>query len=838
MADVFREIEEKERTDPPPEAKYWGKELDLARKRQRKFRKAAREVVQIYEGEQETENSFNILYSNTETLLPAIYNQLPRPDVDRTFHDAAPLAKMSSEALERVIKNTVDAQNAEYDQFHRLFQQAVLGGLVSGQGVTRIFYDAEIKTTAAPVGDDGGEEGEGEERDGADVAAQDADKKPFLPPKERSRVAYESICGKDLDYDQVLFGYARRWVDVPWLGFEHFMHLDDLVANFGEEIAEDIPLGPYTRGEEGTWKKKGDEDGDDNHGSQPGAYVVEIWNKAKKEVVFFCEAYPEKIIGRPREDPFELSGFYPICEPLKFQMKTSGLIPKPLYKMYESQAKELNRLSMRINRILNAMKVRGFYDGSLQGLKDLLNADDNTLKAVPNASAFTEGKTLANSIWMMPLGELVTVLQQLMMGRESCKNTIYEITGLSDIMRGDTQASETFGAQKLKSKWGTQRLQKFQGEVQRYCRDCYRIVGELAAKNFSPKTFALMTGLPYALADEVKQAQKTMQMVQMAQMQAAQQQGPPVPGQPPPAAPSISPQLQQAAQQAQEVLGKPAWDDVIKLLRVDVARFYQIDIETNSTIDPTRQEDKQDIIDVMTALANTVESFGPLVEQGVFPMAAFKSILGAMTRRFTFGREVEDAIKAIPDQVPQTVNNTPPDQAAKAGPTPEELQAKQAEAQLDLQTVQAKTSLLDKETQRKGMEHDAAMQKINREEELETRRHQLRMAEIDAEMVAAAVKKDATREIANTQVNSARSLAATQINTAKNTSDIKTRDLAAGAAAKQQQREAETSESSTKADTATDIKELVAEMRKPKRHKLVKNPDGSKELVQLTDEAR
>jgi hypothetical protein len=765
MADPIRAANEASSDEISEDAKYWQTEIDLARKRLRTYWKDASACVKLYEGDSPTENSFNILYSNTETLLPACYNQLPRPQVERTFYDDDPNGKNAAQALERVIKVTADSQDAAYDQMHRLFQQAVLGALVPGQGATRLFYDAELKTSPVTVGDD-----EGEDEAGSADAAQNPRKQPFTP-REHTRVAYESICGKDLDYDQIIYGYARRWVDLPWLGFEHFMHKDDLIANFGKEVADKFILKAYTPKDE--WKKeKGDDElGENNHGSQDGCHVTEIWNKAKKEIVFFSDAYPGKLVDEPLEDPFNLSGFFPMPEPMKFQMKTSGLVPKPIYKLYEAQAKELNRLSMRINRILNAMKVRGFYDGSLRGLKDLLNKDDNTLIEVPNAAAVSEGKTLANSIWFMPLNELVTVLQQLMVGREQCKNTIYEITGISDIMRGDTQASETFGAQNLKSKWGTQRLQKFQGEVQRYCRDVYRIVGELAGENFSEETFANMTGLPFATSQQVEQAQKTLQAVQQQMM--AMPQPMPQPGGPPPQPPPIPPE----AQQAQQVLSLPKWEDVLSILAKENVRQYRIDIETNSTLDPTRQEDKQDITDAMTAIANTMQSFGYYVEMGVFPMPAFKKMLLAMTRRFAFGKEVEDALEAIPDTVPSTPNNNPQQQqsAGAAPPSPEELQAKQAEATLRLQTAQQSQQNLQRQGELGAAQHAQALERLQRENETNQRKHDLEMLEFAASEQELHTKLAVTKDLAITKVRSARALGDTAVGQAKKMAAIKPR---------------------------------------------------------------
>jgi hypothetical protein len=115
-------------------------------------------------------------------------------------------------------------------------------------------------------------------------------------------------------------------------------------------------------------------------------------------------------------------------------------------------------------------------------LERLMDADDNQLVPAESGSSLAAEKGLQNAIWMMPLEMLVASLQQLLMAREQCKQTIYEITGIADIMRGQTNASETLGAQEIKEGWGKLRLKRLQKEVQRYARDLLRMMLEIAAE--------------------------------------------------------------------------------------------------------------------------------------------------------------------------------------------------------------------------------------------------------------------------------------------------------------------------------------------------------------------
>lgn len=762
MTDPLRELQVAD-TAEHPRVKFWRRELENAQKRERKFRREALRVVEIYEGEKRAENSFNVLFSNTETLLPACYNQLPRPYVDRRFKDEDPQGKNAAQALERTLSSLEDSGSAEYQPFGKLMEQAVLGALVPGRGLTWFKYDAEFEK-------EGGEEDLPED---ADDTAKDASSEVegdeiLTPPSEK--VKYETVCGEDVDYDSFCFGPGRQWVNVPWVARYHLMTEADAVESFGKKVAGKLKYQTATKINVDGWKKENAEE-QDPQGTQHVSPVWEIWNKEKKEVLFYSPSYPDDML-KVVEDPYGLSGFFPCPEPLHFLMKRSKLIPTPLYILYEEQAKELNRITTRINKILGALKVRGFYDGTMQGLKNLLEAEDNTLLPAENVAALQQGQNLQNSIWFMPFEVLVSALQALWQGREEIKDTIYEITGMADIMRGEGAASAPATLQNIKNQWGTLRLKRWQRYVQEYVRSCLRIMGELAGKHFSLETFAQITNLPFALPAEIKQAQKTLnainqQMMQMQQQVAQQaamqpQQGPPggpgglpppqgagpvaPPGAPaepaaPPPPPQPSPEMQQAMQQAQEVMQKPAWEDVIKLLRNDMLRSYRIDIETNSTIASDTQEDKDNVTDALTGIAQLLQSFAPMVQQGVLTMPVMKTILLTTVRKFSFGRECEDAIKQMPDQAPAP----PPDPGA---PSPEELDAKKQEAQVKIQVAQSKLQLAgiegqnaQQEMQQKAQEMQMKMAQGQRDEQLAQQQHQVKLAQMDLQMQEIAMKR-------------------------------------------------------------------------------------------------
>lgn len=675
-----------------PKVRSWLTELDSARKRLKDYRKDASRVVKLYEGGKAAESPFNILYSNTETLAPALYNNLPRPVVQRRFKDDDPLGKVASDVARRSLEFLIDNELGTYTPFDDLMSQAVLEALVPGQGVTRFKYDASFAEQPEPNNPTEGQEdgtGEGEiEVEKGEIHAEPAE-----------QVEYETVCGESVPWDRFLHGYAKQWKDVPWVAFEHFMTRDELVKNFGEEIGHRIPLnisGKETANE----SDDGDRD-DDKLRDAEGvtlAHVFEIWDKETKMVRFLAPSYPQGFV-KSVEDPLELSGFFPMPQPLMLFPKISSLAPVPLYTMYEEQAKELNRVTVRINKIVQALKVRGFYDSTLEGLDKVLSADDNVLIPAENVAAMQQGQTLEKAIWLMPLEKLVVVLQQLYAQRQQVKQVIYEITGISDILRGASVASETATAQNIKNQWGTLRLKKLQKQVSKYVRDCLRIMGEIAMTKFSQQTISQMTGLQFPTGEQKQQAQMLLQQAQAQQ----------VPGQPP----------AQPPQQLLAMTQLPTWEDIMGLLANDLQRNYRIDVETNSTVDAEATEDKQNMGEFLNAIAQFMNGAAPLVQQGVLPFDAAKSILLAVTRRYRFGPEVEDDLKKM--QAPQPQGNGA-DAKAKA-----DLEAAQAEQKV-------KMEMLAMDKQLKEAETAAKLEELKRKGEFAAAQHAMKLQELRLKM--------------------------------------------------------------------------------------------------------
>lgn len=688
------------------EVRAWRAEIQQAQKRVKDYRKDASRVVKLFEAEKKEDYQFNILYSNTETLLPALYNSTPRPDVQPRYKVTDQLPNVASQVCKRTLEFLLDTEQAHYSKFDTAITSAVLEGLVPGQGCTRFKYDYEEDAVK-------------------DVQAEADDKPGTTPP---ATVKYEYICAEEVPWDRVLFGYCRKWKDLPWVAFEHFMNQEELKQNFGAELAALIPT-PVTGGEQ--TDENGEKTGAKDAEGEKLAHVMEIWDKAHKEIVFIAEGYGEVVKKVP--DPLKLKQFWPMPQPISFFRRISGQVPQTLYAFYEEQAKELNTCTRRINMIMRALKVRGFYDATLDGLDELMKSEDNTLLPAENVSAMLQGQTLEKAIWLFPLEKLVLVLQQLYVQREQVKQVIYEVTGISDIIRGSNAASETATASNIKSQWGTIRLKKAQKEVQRYVKDSLRIMAELAFKHLSAETIAKMTGMQLPTEQQQQQAQALLTQLQQQAAATAQL------GQPP--------QPPQGADQLQQILSTPSWEAVMGILSDDIQRDYRIDIESNSTIDEDATQDKQDVAEFMNAMGQFLSGTVPLIEQGVMPFEVMKATLLAITQRFRFGREVEDQLR----------NMTPPNPPSPDAGEQAKAQTAQAQAQADQARIQAESDAHTKEIQMKMALMDKEMSIKQQElalkqQELEMRGRELQqktqasMLDHAMDMEAAAADRRAQQE--------------------------------------------------------------------------------------------
>ncbi|MGF2227201.1 hypothetical protein ACQT3V_13095 [Brucella sp. NF 2653] len=165
------------------------------------------------------------------------------------------------------------------------------------------------------------------------------------------------------------------------------------------------------------------------------------------------------------------------------------------FTVYKKLADELDLCTKRINAIMKGLKVRGIILGSAEDIKRLADAGDNELIPVSDVEQIVQTAGLEKAIAWWPIQQAIAVLQQLYQQRGEIKAAIYEITGISDIVRGASNANETLGAQQIKTQWGSLRIQKMQRMIERLVRDIFGMMADIIITKFSPETLQEMTGI-------------------------------------------------------------------------------------------------------------------------------------------------------------------------------------------------------------------------------------------------------------------------------------------------------------------------------------------------------
>lgn len=597
------ETTEELESTPAGKVKRWVAELDIASKAEETWRKTGSDNWKLYKGEKTSSSSFNILWSNTETLRPALYNSLPEPDVRRRFPDKDPVGRVGAEVLERSLKYSIDTCNTD-----KAIKDTVLDTLIVGRGVARVKYTPTLRPMDDPD--------------------------PLGTEEPAEEIEDEYAPTEHVQWDDFRHGPGKSWKEVPWQAFKHCMPYDQLVEYFGKEIAEKIPLNETEKSDKAYDKT--------TRSLIKTAEIWEIWDKEDTRVLFICEQYKSQPL-KETPDPLHLKGFFPAPEPIYAIEDTTSLIPQPPYQKYEQQATELNRVSQRIDKIVNALKIRGAYASHLTEIVQILEATDQQMIPIANASEIAAMGGLDKAIWIMPIEKLAAVLKELYAARQATLQTIYEITGLGDIMRGVSNPHETLGAQQLKSQWGTMRLQRLQREVQRFIRDLMRTMSDIICEHFQMETLQAMTGVKLPTAEDKQKLQMTAQQAQTTGQQ-------------------IDPDTQA---QGEKVLAQPTWDDVMQLLRSDEMRCFHIGIETDSTIAETLTRDAQGMQEAITAVVNLFNGLGPAIQEGALSVEVAKEIGLAMARNARMGDAVEEAIEQMKQPPPPQPEPPPPDHSVE-----------------------------------------------------------------------------------------------------------------------------------------------------------------------------
>jgi hypothetical protein len=88
---------------------------------------------------------------------------------------------------------------------------------------------------------------------------------------------------------------------------------------------------------------------------------------------------------------------------------------------------------------------------------------------------------------------------------------LYELTGLSDIMRGSTHPRETLGAQEMKAQYSSARLQNYKLKVATFVGEILKIKASIISQHFSPQTIIRRSNI--MLTPDAEHAMEAVQLL-------------------------------------------------------------------------------------------------------------------------------------------------------------------------------------------------------------------------------------------------------------------------------------------------------------------------------------
>jgi hypothetical protein len=493
------------------------------------------------------------------------------------------------------------------------------------------------------------------------------------------------------------------------------MERDALVERFGEELGGKIPLDTKPETSKSFNEKMGE-------GSRE-ALIYEIWDKTTGQVIWLSKSMG-KILDT-RDDPLQLENFWPCPKPMFSTLTTDSLIPVPDFVLYQDQARQLDTLADRIDGFIHALKVRGVYDASEPSLARLFTeGENNALLPVKNYAAFSEKGGLQGAINLVDIRPIAEGLNMAYQAMEQVKGQIYEIMGIADIQRGQSDPNETLGAQIIKSNNASGRLKTMQHDVVNFATALLQIKAQIICQHFTDDTIIKISG--------------AMQLSQQDQ--------------------ALIPQA-------------------LQLLKDEPAKNFRIEVTTDSMIYQDEQQEKADRMEFLQAVGGFLSTALPaaqatpeltpmLVEMLKFGVTAFKAgkglegLIDETADKFRQQAKAQEGQPKPPSPEQQKMEMTMQLEQAK-------MQAEQQKMQMQAQIEQAKIAG-QMELEKAKQEYQAQENQLKFQLEDQRNRQQMQM-EMDLEQT----KMDSTnnKELLLAYLNNAAKIETTRISSGLDTGE-------------------------------------------------------------------
>ena len=571
------------------QVEQWIKKIDNAEKHYEDYHKLIKDIRKYYKNASK-KNKHNIFWASIETLKPFLYFKQPTPYVERKEKTFNPVASTACKILEKAL--VWDLERQDFDGVLKYVRNDYL---LSGMGLAYEKYEPTFKKI-----DQVSMTKQGIEMVEVEILDSEAVKTVYIDPE-------------DFIADSEKVGI---WEDCTWFASKIHMTRQEVVDQFGEDIKEYLIT-----------------DDDKEKEGKKSCVVYEIWDKTSKKVLYLTKDCKVRFL-KEIDDVFGVDGFFTMPKPIFGTQTNDDIVPVPDYSQIKEQLDELDGITARMKLTMQALKVSGCYDNSFPELNNILSKDV-TLVSVSDFDKLKQAGGIKNIIDFMPIEQYIQALTSLAERRQDLISQIYEITGVSDIMRGNSDPSETATAVTKKTNFGTLRNQDRQNDMQRFITDLFKIKAEIICERFSDETLA-------QFADE-----------------------------------GIDINLLNAA---------------IQLLKTDKLRGMTLGIETDTSFE--QDNDGQKVNDAITLIHTMVTNAFQVVSAQPKLLPLYRKMIETAVISFPNARQYESVIDQVFDSIEQELAQPQPEQ-----PNPDMLkvQAQQQKNQQDFAIKQEQNKIKQEE---------------------------------------------------------------------------------------------------------------------------------------------
>ncbi len=663
---------------PEQIAGYWLGQIATAEKKKKPFITRGKQIVRRFKNKRGTAytaslgtnspggRKMNVLWANVQTQQPVLFAQTPKANVSRRNKTKDPVGRTASIVLQNCLQNSMGMEDFDF-----IMSQVVQDRLLPGRGEVMVEYVPEIT-------DD--------------------------------QIGWQAAETRYVHWQDTITNVARIHQEVWFWGYRTFLTKNECYeAALNGSKTPEMPEGDQEFAEHVrtniTLDHKEDKEKNSTQEPQAKATVWCIWDKNKKQVVHVAPGYPDAPLAI-MPPPVSFDEFFPCPRPLQATTATDSTIPVADFDQYVDQADDVDLMTQRIGILSQALNLRGLYPADMDAIKQLMESGTADMIPYDNWQQIEGAGGLEKLVLWFPIETIAKTLVHCYEVREQALATMYQLTGISDIMRGDTAPSETLGAQQLKAQFGGVRVRESQKDVQRFIRDILRKKSEIICEHFELEVIKAMSGVKLLTEAEkqqigmIQQRQAQFQAQQQMIAQQAQAQG----VEPPPPMQSGIPPI---PEEVEEAMKEPSWEQVMGLLRDEKLRGFVVDVETDSTIEPDQQAQQAAATEFTGAVAQFLSAALPIVQASPDTADFLGEMLIWTTQRWKGADTIESAVEEFVEKLKKQAEQP-------KGPGPEEMKAQaevmKANASVRVAEIQVEQKTL--ELQASQVQHQQDMERL------------------------------------------------------------------------------------------------------------------------------